>query len=75
VYQFLVKRHLRKQFDRLSVGDYESVLRGVDDHVHHPFASQHPLAGSATPNRHSGCGFSDYSGSTAARCWKFTASR
>jgi ketosteroid isomerase-like protein len=45
VYQFLVKRHLRKQFDRLSVGDYESVLRGVDDDVHHRFAGQHPLGG------------------------------
>jgi hypothetical protein len=29
VYQFLVKRHLRKQFDRLSVGDYESVLAAI----------------------------------------------
>jgi hypothetical protein len=45
VHQFLVERHLRKQFDRLRVGDYESVLRGVDDHVHHRFAGQHPLGG------------------------------
>jgi ketosteroid isomerase-like protein len=45
VYQFLVKRHLRRQFDRVSVGDYESVFRGIDDHVHHRFAGQHPLGG------------------------------
>jgi ketosteroid isomerase-like protein len=45
VYQLLVKRHLRKQFARLSTGDYESVLRGVDDSVHHRFAGQHPLGG------------------------------
>jgi ketosteroid isomerase-like protein len=45
VYQILVKRHLRKQFDHLSGGDFESVLRGVDDHVHHRFAGEHPLGG------------------------------
>lgn len=45
MYQLLVKRHLRRQFDRLSAGDYESVLRGVDDHVHHRFAGEHALGG------------------------------
>lgn len=45
MYQLLVKRHLRKQFDRLSAGDYESVLRGVDENVHHRFAGEHPLGG------------------------------
>jgi ketosteroid isomerase-like protein len=49
VYQILIKRHLRNQFDRLNVGDYEAVLRGVDDHVRHRFAGQHPLGG----DRHS----------------------
>lgn len=43
--QLMVKRHLRKQFDHLSVGDYESVLPGVDDRVHHRFAGEHPLGG------------------------------
>jgi hypothetical protein len=27
------------------VGDHESVLRGVDDHVHHRFAGQNPMGG------------------------------
>ena len=45
MYQILIKRHLRNQFDRLNVGDYEAVLRGVDDHVRHRFAGQHPLGG------------------------------
>lgn len=38
MYQLLVKHHLRRQFDRPSAGDYEPVLRGVDDRVHHRFA-------------------------------------
>lgn len=45
MYQLLVKCHLRRQFERLSAGDYESVLRGVDEHVHHRFAGEHPLGG------------------------------
>ena len=45
MYQILIKRHLRNQFDRLNVGDYEAVLRGVDVHVRHRFAGQHPLGG------------------------------
>lgn len=42
MYQFLVKRHLRKQFDRVSVGDHESVLRGVDDQRPPPLRRPEP---------------------------------
>lgn len=43
MYQFLVKRHVRKQFDRLSVGDYESVLAAIPAGGPDLSKTQHPV--------------------------------
>lgn len=56
MYQILIKRRLRNQFDRLNVGDYESVLRGVHDHVHHRFAASTHSEENAIAKKHSGEG-------------------
>jgi ketosteroid isomerase-like protein len=45
MYQGFIKRQLVKQFAHLSAGDYELVLRGVDDNVQHRPAGHHPLSG------------------------------
>jgi ketosteroid isomerase-like protein len=45
VYHAIVRRMVRRNFDRLSEGDYSTVLRGVSPDVHHVFAGRHPLAG------------------------------
>jgi ketosteroid isomerase-like protein len=45
VYGVLVRRRIRRVFERLSVGDYEVALAGLSDDVHHRFAGDHALGG------------------------------
>jgi ketosteroid isomerase-like protein len=45
VYGVLVRRRIRRVFERLSVGDYEFALAGLTDDVHHRFAGDHALGG------------------------------
>jgi len=45
MYQRLIARYVRTQFASLSRGDYQAVLRGATDDVHHRFAGHHALGG------------------------------
>jgi ketosteroid isomerase-like protein len=45
VYQVLAARRVRRVFERLSAGDYETALAGLAPDVHHRFAGNHALGG------------------------------
>jgi ketosteroid isomerase-like protein len=45
VYAWLIKRYVRRQFDRIGRADHAAVLRGVAENVHHRFAGDHALGG------------------------------
>jgi ketosteroid isomerase-like protein len=45
MYGVMVRRRVRRVFERLSAGDYEVVLAGLSADVHHRFAGDHPLGG------------------------------
>lgn len=52
MYQLIVRRHVRRIFDGLSRGDYQTAVAGLDPDVHHRFAGDHALGG----ERHSRAG-------------------
>jgi ketosteroid isomerase-like protein len=45
VYRCIAKRVVVRQFARIGRGEFQAVPAGVDDHVHHRFAGEHPLRG------------------------------
>jgi ketosteroid isomerase-like protein len=45
MYHWLVRRLVRRTFESLSRGDYESVLKGVSPSVIHTFSGTHALGG------------------------------
>lgn len=45
MYRRLARRRVRRVFDGLSRGDYETALAGLAEDVHHRFAGSHPLGG------------------------------
>ena len=45
MYRWLVERKVRQVFSHLSRGDYEAVLPGLAQDVHHRFAGNGPLGG------------------------------
>jgi ketosteroid isomerase-like protein len=45
VYHAIVRRRTADMFERLSRGEWESLVEGLADDVHHVFPGDHPLAG------------------------------
>jgi ketosteroid isomerase-like protein len=45
VYHAIVRRRTAEMFGRLSRGDWQSIVEGLADGVHHVFPGDHPLGG------------------------------
>jgi ketosteroid isomerase-like protein len=45
MYHVIVRRRARRNFDRLSQGNWQSVVAELTEDVHHVFPGEHPLGG------------------------------
>jgi ketosteroid isomerase-like protein len=45
MYHFIVRRTIKRMFDCLSSGDYETVLKGISPSISHTFSGTHSLGG------------------------------